>query len=155
VNAAEDDFQCLICHLPLKEPVLTRCGHRFCKECLEEHFRRQEAQHQPITCPADREGLDRERVHLASCLLKLVHCTNENCPVTMQRRHLEEHVTINCTWRILECDNCSEPHPVCNMQDHFGQCSKFPVTCSNSCGASIRREMVRLLVLSFGLAYLH
>ncbi len=40
VNAVEEDFQCLICHVPLKEPVLTRCGHRFCKDCLEEHFRR-------------------------------------------------------------------------------------------------------------------
>ena len=40
VNAVEEDLQCLICHLPLKEPVQTGCGHRFCKECLEEHFRR-------------------------------------------------------------------------------------------------------------------
>ena len=40
VNEVEDDFQCVICHLPLKKPVLTRCGHRFCKDCLEEHFRR-------------------------------------------------------------------------------------------------------------------
>ena len=40
VSEVEDDLRCLICHLPLKEPVLTRCGHRFCKECIEEHFRR-------------------------------------------------------------------------------------------------------------------
>jgi len=40
VNAVDDDFQCLICHLLLKDPVLTRCGHRFCKDCLEEHFGR-------------------------------------------------------------------------------------------------------------------
>ena len=40
VSVVEVDFQCLICHLPLKEPVQTRCGHRFCKECLEEHLRR-------------------------------------------------------------------------------------------------------------------
>lgn len=39
VSEVEDDFQCLICHLPLKDPVQTRCGHRFCKKCLEEHFR--------------------------------------------------------------------------------------------------------------------
>ena len=45
VNEVEDDFQCLICHLPLKEPVLTRCGHRFCKGCLEEHFRRYDLQY--------------------------------------------------------------------------------------------------------------
>ena len=40
VDAVGDEILGLICHLPLKEPVLTRCGHRFCKECLEEHFRR-------------------------------------------------------------------------------------------------------------------
>ena len=45
VNAVEEDLQCSICHLPLKEPVLTRCGHRFCKECVEEHFRRWEVEH--------------------------------------------------------------------------------------------------------------
>ena len=40
VDEVEEDFQCLICHLPLKEPALTRCGHRYCKECLDEHVRR-------------------------------------------------------------------------------------------------------------------
>lgn len=40
VYDVEDDFLCLICQLPLKEPVLTRCGHRFCNACLEEHLRR-------------------------------------------------------------------------------------------------------------------
>lgn len=30
------------------------------------------------------------------------------------------------------------------LQDHIGQCSKFPILCPNSCGASIPREMVRL-----------
>lgn len=40
VNAVEEEIVCLICHLPQKEPVQTKCGHRFCKDCLEEHFRR-------------------------------------------------------------------------------------------------------------------
>ena len=40
VEEVEEDFQCPICHLPLKEPVLTRCGHRYCKECLDEHIGR-------------------------------------------------------------------------------------------------------------------
>ena len=40
VNEVEGDLECSICHLALKEPVQTRCGHRFCKECLEENFRR-------------------------------------------------------------------------------------------------------------------
>ena len=40
VEAVDEDLQCLICHLPLKEPIQTRCGHRFCKDCLEEYIRR-------------------------------------------------------------------------------------------------------------------
>ena len=40
VEAVDEDFQCLICHLPLKEPVQTRCGHSYCKECLDEHIKR-------------------------------------------------------------------------------------------------------------------
>ena len=40
VSEVDDDLQCVICQLPLKEPVLTRCGHRFCKGCLEEHLKR-------------------------------------------------------------------------------------------------------------------
>jgi len=60
----------------------------------------------------------------------------------VQRRLLKEHVALKCLWRILECDHCSEPHPVCKMKDHIEQCSKFPVSCPNSCGASISREMI-------------
>lgn len=40
VYEVDDDFLCLICHFPLREPVLTRCGHRFCNACLEENLRR-------------------------------------------------------------------------------------------------------------------
>ena len=40
VQEVEDDLVCLICHFPLRAPVQTRCGHRFCNACLEEHLRR-------------------------------------------------------------------------------------------------------------------
>ena len=40
VSSVFDEYHCLICHLPLREPVLTRCGHRYCKECLNEAIRR-------------------------------------------------------------------------------------------------------------------
>ena len=40
VNEVEDDLQCAICQLPLKDPMLTKCGHRFCRQCLDEHFKR-------------------------------------------------------------------------------------------------------------------
>lgn len=40
VNEVEDELECAICQLPLNEPILTKCGHRFCRRCLDEHFRR-------------------------------------------------------------------------------------------------------------------
>lgn len=33
---AQDNYECSICLSWLKDPVLTSCGHRFCKSCLEE-----------------------------------------------------------------------------------------------------------------------
>ena len=40
VNPVDEDFHCLVCHLPLREPVQTKCGHRFCKLCLDQHMER-------------------------------------------------------------------------------------------------------------------
>ena len=41
VIPVDEDLFCSICHHPLKEAVQTRkCGHRFCRQCLDEHFKR-------------------------------------------------------------------------------------------------------------------
>ncbi|KAL9956535.1 hypothetical protein ACROYT_G038023 [Oculina patagonica] len=31
----ESRYQCSLCHLGLREPVQTSCGHRFCRGCIE------------------------------------------------------------------------------------------------------------------------
>lgn len=40
VNPADEDYHCAICKFPAKEPVQTRCGHRFCRGCMEENMKR-------------------------------------------------------------------------------------------------------------------
>ena len=40
VSEVEDELQCAICRLPLKDPILTKCGHRFCRDCLDSYFAR-------------------------------------------------------------------------------------------------------------------
>ena len=39
----------------------------------------------------------------------------------MKRKDLEEHVTMICQWRIVECDHCNEPRPECKMQVTLNQ----------------------------------
>jgi len=95
VSKVEDDFHCLICHLPLKEPVLTRCGHRFCKQCLEEHLRRRETDNQSYICPADREALDRDRDVFPDKATErkifsfAIKCPSEGCKWTGELRNKE------------------------------------------------------------------
>lgn len=33
---AQDQYECAICLSWMKEPVLTKCGHKFCMNCLDE-----------------------------------------------------------------------------------------------------------------------
>ena len=40
VSLVDDDLQCSICQSTLRDPVLTRCGHRFCKDCLGRYLSR-------------------------------------------------------------------------------------------------------------------
>ena len=40
VSEVEDELQCAICTLPLKDLILTKCGHRFCRDCLDRNFAR-------------------------------------------------------------------------------------------------------------------
>ena len=37
----EDDIECVICRLILRDPVQTqKCGHRFCKICIQKFHQR-------------------------------------------------------------------------------------------------------------------
>ena len=46
----------------------------------------------------------------------MVACTNEHCLEQVKRKDLEQHVTITCAWRIIECEYCEEPHPRRHLQ---------------------------------------
>ncbi|KAL9958391.1 hypothetical protein ACROYT_G035397 [Oculina patagonica] len=83
VNAVEEDFQCSICHLPLREPVQTRCGHRFCKECLEKHFTRQEVQDQNQDVFPDK-ATERKIISFA------IKCPSKGCEWTGELSNKEE-----------------------------------------------------------------
>lgn len=38
LEAVPPSWECSICALVLREPIQTECGHRYCRNCLKEHF---------------------------------------------------------------------------------------------------------------------
>ena len=59
-----------------------------------------------------------------------------------------EGVEFECTgqWQHVRC---AASYLNLFLQDHIGQCPKFPLPCPNSCGVSIPREKVRHLLVLF------
>jgi TNF receptor-associated factor 6 len=54
-STPESRFECPICLAWLRDPVLTSCGHRFCRNCMESWLERENAR-----CPIDNTKLHRD-----------------------------------------------------------------------------------------------
>lgn len=39
IDESSGKYECPICYCALKDPVQTRCGHRFCKDCLQTYIK--------------------------------------------------------------------------------------------------------------------
>ncbi|XP_078350390.1 TNF receptor-associated factor 5-like [Oculina patagonica] len=162
-NRVPEDWECLVCHLAMKDPVqIVGCGHRLCSICMESLLRRPSP-----TCPADRQPLSREKIfpdaachrkildltvkcsyfgcswigelrsvqkHQSGCLFKVVKCPNSGCTEKLTKQDLKIHVTFECSWRKVNCEYCQTSFIKNQKQKHFGVCQKFPVQCTNKCG---------------------
>lgn len=137
MSPIDDDLLCLICQLPLREPVLTRCGHRFCRQCLERHLARQESQHQVYNCPVDREKLERsqdvfpDKATERKILSFTIKCRNEGCEWTGELREKENHL-LSCSFCVVPCANkeCHATIKRHELEDHvMNTCEWSMVAC--------------------------
>ncbi|XP_068688043.1 TNF receptor-associated factor 4-like isoform X2 [Montipora foliosa] len=145
VSSVPEDELCPICSSPLKEPVQTRCGHRFCSLCLEKSMKRM-----PV-CPIDRRSLDSGDIfpdraterkildyqvkcpsendscqwigelrnieaHKNSCPFVPVSCTNELCEVSMLQSELQHHLDMECPRRLITCQYCQQNYVWCDEE---------------------------------------
>ncbi|KXJ22003.1 TNF receptor-associated factor 4 [Exaiptasia diaphana] len=101
VMELDDEYACPICHLAMRMPVLTKCGHRFCKECLEEANKSRQ------NCPLDQEELGPQHVFEDKAterkILSLkVKCPNKGCEWQGELRSAKSHVD-ECPLTIIPC----------------------------------------------------
>lgn len=69
--------------------------------------------------------------HIQNCDFQLVNCTNNGCPLQVQRQNENEHSNI-CEYRLIECPNqgCSEHCAFKDMIDHLqSRCPMQVVAC--------------------------
>ena len=100
-----EDERCAVCHLVLRDPMLSRCGHHMCSDCLSEIAAR--SNRQMFSCPTCRTNLDKSSDFFPDNALKRrlldlrVRCKNAEggCDWIGELRTLRNHTKKRCKFR--------------------------------------------------------
>ncbi|EDO28770.1 predicted protein [Nematostella vectensis] len=53
------------------------------------------------------------RAHARNCDYKLVTCSNPMCSAQLPRMDVDEHLLVECDWRLIVCEYCGDESPYC------------------------------------------
>ncbi|XP_041835996.1 TNF receptor-associated factor 6 [Melanotaenia boesemani] len=135
----EIKYECPICLMALRNAVQTRCGHRFCKSCIEKSIRDAGQR-----CPVDNEMLSEDQLFpdnfaKREILSLTVRCPNLGCTEKMELRRLENHLT-QCQFATVSCPQCQQPVRKSCLEEHTAvECQRRPMSCPD-CMASFVYE---------------
>uniref|UniRef100_A0A146P7D9 TNF receptor-associated factor n=1 Tax=Fundulus heteroclitus TaxID=8078 RepID=A0A146P7D9_FUNHE len=139
----ESKYECPICLMALRNAIQTRCGHRFCKSCIEKSIRDTGQR-----CPVDNEMLSEDQLFpdnfaKREILSLTVRCPNSGCADKMELRHLENHLA-RCQFATAPCPQCQQPVRKSYLEEHrTAECQRRLTTCPD-CVASIVFEEKQL-----------
>ncbi|KFB38233.1 hypothetical protein ZHAS_00005555 [Anopheles sinensis] len=76
----EARYECPICYCWLNEPILTKCGHRFCRKCITDWLNEKNS-----NCPLDNEPLDIKcDIFPDNCTRREISQIRKPCPNSMR-----------------------------------------------------------------------
>lgn len=119
-----EDYICSVCLNLLHNPVLTPCGHHFCKKCIDEILKNKEP-----SCPIDRENLTGYSPFINKHLQRKINHIKIKCP----------QYKLNCNWK-GEIDS---------LEKHFSQCDYFLLKCEFKCNQIIERKNYKEHIKTF------
>uniref|UniRef100_A0A1A8EDR1 TNF receptor-associated factor n=1 Tax=Nothobranchius kadleci TaxID=1051664 RepID=A0A1A8EDR1_NOTKA len=125
----ESKYECPICLMALRNAIQTRCGHRFCKSCIEKSIRDTGQR-----CPVDNEMLSEDQLFpdnfaKREILSLTVRCPNSDCAEKMELRHLENHLA-QCQFTTVPCPQCLQAVRKSYLEEHKAvECQKRLVSC--------------------------
>lgn len=123
---------CALCSKVFESPVVSKCGHAFCSDCM-----RQAAQKQ-LDCPTCGGALVQAKrtipSELAGELEKLsIHCEHrsDGCEAVVSLKRLPEHATKECAFRQVPCQNrgCTASCALNELELHMEKCDYRTVEC--------------------------
>ncbi|XP_059608861.1 TNF receptor-associated factor 6-B [Phlebotomus argentipes] len=142
----ESRYECPICYYWLNEPVLTSCGHRFCRKCITSWLKKE------TVCPVDKQSLSMEsdifpdNFTRREILQIKKPCPNATfgCLTNVSPVEMDAHVLI-----------CEFRRRTTNFSCYFARCGcKFTAPTHDALDAHVKSEMAHHLELLME-AFLH
>ena len=173
VKPLNDRYTCPICHLAAREPMLTKCGHQFCQECLRPLIRdgnvtcfmcreelkksemflnnmtKREILSLKILCDKCEEGcswqgeLRQGDEHNQECGYVVEACSND-CGKRIMRKDMDYHKQNECNRLIVGCCYCDTELEYGQLTVHYEICDSYPVDCPYECGTQVARKDVEV-----------
>ena len=129
VSRIDRNLLCGICAGVFKKPLVTRCGHTYCEECLEQWLNA--ACHGDKTCPECRREVTMCKTAPVLALRGVidelsVECQNSTngCRMVLKLGDLENHLK-NCGYTLVECCGCDGMVLQSEIYQHQSKCAKL------------------------------
>lgn len=97
IQVPEARFECPICLAWLRDPVVTACGHRFCRSCILSWLERENA-----CCPVDNMKLNHSDIYPDNFTRREISNQRTRCP-NITRGCLAELSPLDVEQHLLEC----------------------------------------------------
>ena len=165
-NALASSVLCEIQKGVLNNPLMSTCGHSFCKSCVTTHLETSDK------CPKCKTILEKDRLISSEPFEKIlsaleIKCQNfafgcewtdslsknsdhiSQCPFTPKKCPFceflgcEEDVDLHkesCTEKSMSCLACLKKFKVSELKSHADYCENMIVNCSNGCSEKIRKK---------------
>uniref|UniRef100_A0A8K9UPF4 TNF receptor-associated factor n=1 Tax=Oncorhynchus mykiss TaxID=8022 RepID=A0A8K9UPF4_ONCMY len=132
VKNLEEHYVCPTCKGVVLNPHQTSCGHISCYRCIQGLL-----ENSPATtsaCLLDRGLIRSDEVRLRNhrficvlyselllqsteaCQFESLQCSNTGCSEFLQRKDLQEHLRISCSYRMERCHYCTHSYTCCQLE---------------------------------------